>query len=255
MTLSIETIGAGRRLVLSHGFTQNRRCWGRFAELLAERFEVVLVDAPGHGESGHEDADLVESARLLVEVGGDAIYIGYSMGGRVTLHAALAAPAAVQAMVLIGATAGIDDPHAREHRRIADAALSDSLLADGLPVFIDRWLASPLFSTLDATAACRAERLANRPEGLAASLRACGTGTQEPLWSRLGGLGAPALVCAGADDPKFTALARRLGTALPAATVAVIADAGHSVHLEQPDETATRVTEFVAAVSASSRRS
>ena len=47
--LDTEVHGRGARVGLVHGFTQNRRCWGAFADRLAEQFEVVLVDAPGHG--------------------------------------------------------------------------------------------------------------------------------------------------------------------------------------------------------------
>ena len=110
----------GRPLVLAHGFTQNANCWGRFAQLLAERSPVRAVDMAGHGQSGHDDADLPASGQLLVAAGGPGIYIGYSMGGRVALHAALAHPELVEGLVLTGAPAGLDDPADRKKRRAAD---------------------------------------------------------------------------------------------------------------------------------------
>ena len=247
MSLTSRTIGSGSRVVLLHGFTQNSACWGPFADRLATHHEVVMLDAPGHGDSGYDHADLAAAAHLSVEVGGDAVYLGYSMGGRVALHAALAAPDRIRALVLIGATAGIDDAAERAARRAADEVLAAELASSGLDTFLDRWLAQPMFATLPTQAQHRAERLRNRPQGLAASLRCCGTGTQRPLWDDVAGLATPTLAIAGGEDPKFTALARRLTASIgPGATMALIPGAGHSVHLERPDETADAVLAFCA---------
>ncbi len=230
------------RLVLAHGFTQNGRCWGTFGELLTRSNEVTFVDAPGHGRSNHDDADLWESASLLTEAGGPAIYLGYSMGGRTALHAALVTPKAVRGLVLIGATAGLDREDDRADRRAADAVLADRLLADGLPAFLDRWLASPLFAGLGEEQAAKRERLTNRPEGLAESLRRCGTGTQEPLWDRLGELTMPVLVVVGSHDHKFSAIGERLIGGLTTTDARLISIPGtHAVHLEQPERTADAI--------------
>lgn len=243
------------RLVLAHGFSQNGRCWGPFARHLARRHEVVLVDAPGHGLSGHDDADLWESARLLTEAGGTGIYVGYSMGGRTALHAALAHPDAVRGLVLIGATPGLTDAGERADRRRADAELADRLLELGLPAFLDSWLALPLFAGLSEAQAARAERLTNRSEGLAASLRHVGTGQQEPLWERLHELAVPVLAVVGDQDGKFAAIARRMVDVLdrrsgepgerPTAEVVTLPGT-HAVHLEQPERSAAEILERIA---------
>jgi 2-succinyl-6-hydroxy-2,4-cyclohexadiene-1-carboxylate synthase len=172
------------------------------------------------------------------------------MGGRTALHAALAHPAQVRGLVLIGATPGLADPAERTARRRADAELAERLLADGLPTFLDRWLALPLFAGLDEAQAARSERLANRPEGLAASLRHCGTGQQEPLWGRLGQLAVPVLAVAGDRDEKFGAIARRMvdaiGSSIDGASAEVISLPGtHAVHLEEPERTAAAVLERI----------
>jgi pimeloyl-ACP methyl ester carboxylesterase len=108
-------------------------------------------------------------------------------------------------------------------------------------------LAQPLFATLPAEAQDRAARLENRPDGLASSLRNCGTGTQEPLWHDLATMNRPTLAIAGAEDEKFAALTQRLAAAIgPNAAAAIIPGAGHSVHLERPDDTADAVLAFCA---------
>ncbi|MEM8925222.1 MAG: alpha/beta fold hydrolase, partial [Actinomycetota bacterium] len=209
--------------------------------------QLVTVDLPGHGatDAVHDTADLPTAAELLADAGGSAIYVGYSMGGRIALHAALQRPETVRGLVLIGATAGLDDPDDRAARREADEALAERLLTIGLEAFLDRWLAAPLFAGLSPSAQCRPARLRNRPAGLAASLRHCGTGTQEPLWDRLSAITAPVLVVAGDDDPKFLAIGERLTATLPDATMRT-APSTHAVHLACPTTTAELVRRFAA---------
>jgi 2-succinyl-6-hydroxy-2,4-cyclohexadiene-1-carboxylate synthase len=235
-------------VVLVHGFTQTLGSWGVVGERLAQRFEVVRVDLPGHGGSGRVRAGFEEAAGLVGEAGGVGAYVGYSLGGRLCLRLALDRPDLVRALVLIGGSPGIADPGGRAERREADEALARRIERDGVAAFLDAWLAGPLFATLPAEAAGREERLANTPEGLASALRRLGSGAQEPLWDRLGQLRAPALLVAGELDPKFAGIAREMAAAIgPAAQVALVPGAGHAVHLERPDETAALVEEFLTA--------
>jgi 2-succinyl-6-hydroxy-2,4-cyclohexadiene-1-carboxylate synthase len=232
-----ETSAAGGdRLVLVHGFTQTGRSWRSVAAALAAGHDVVTVDLPGHGGSGAVHADLPRGGRLLGEAGGEATYIGYSLGARVVLHLALANPSLVTRMVLLGGTAGIDDPGERADRRANDERLAADLARDGLDAFLDRWLANPLFAALPAAAADLDDRRRNTVEGLAASLRLDGTGMQDPSWEHLRRLEMPVLVLAGEHDAKFSALAQRMAEAIGSnATVALVPGAGHAAHLEQPE--------------------
>lgn len=227
---------ADRRVVLVHGFTQTRRSWQPLLpHLVADGRQVMAVDAPAHGRSVGHQVDLVEGARLLGETGGEAVYVGYSMGGRLTLHLALAAPHRLRGVVLVGATAGLESDEERATRRRADEALATDLERDGLDAFLERWLANPLFATLPVDDAALGERKENTVAGLAASLRLLGTGTQTSLWTRLPDIEVPALFVAGERDEKFTALAHRMAAAWGgSARVGIVADAGHACHLEQP---------------------
>ncbi|HEV7886027.1 MAG TPA: alpha/beta fold hydrolase [Acidimicrobiales bacterium] len=250
--LHADVLGTGPRLVLVHGFTQTRRSWGPAAALLGASHELVLVDAPGHGRSGAVRADLWEGGRMIGEVGGRADYLGYSMGGRFLLHLALDHPELVTRLVLVGATAGIEDLPARMERRKGDSEWAELVLTEGVEAFLDRWLAGPLFRGLSPEAAGREARLENTALGLASSLRLAGTGRQEPLWDRLSGLSMPVLLVVGAADDKFRAVAERMGEAIgDNASQAVIEGAGHAAHLEQPAAFADAVRTFLASASAS----
>lgn len=245
--LGADRRGRGPRLVLVHGFTQTRQCWGPLADDLAGDHEVALVDAPGHGTSAAVAAGLWEGAELLAEEGGAGTYVGYSMGGRLALHVALAHPEAVHGMVLLSTTAGIDDSVARAERAADDEVRARMLEQHGVVAFLQRWLAQPLFAGVPEEHRCLDARRTNTAAGLASSLRLAGTGVQEPLWDRLHGLAMPVLVVAGADDTSFVAHARRLAASIGTnATLAIVAEAGHAVHLQVPEACTAVVRRWLA---------
>lgn len=230
--------------VLLHGFTQNARSWGPFADRLATGRGVLAVDLPGHGGSAGIDADLTGTAELLASSIPPGIVVGYSMGGRVALHLALRHPDVVTGLVLISTTAGIDDADERAQRRADDERLADRIEEIGVDRFLAEWLSGPLFADLGDEQARLGQRRTNTAAGLASSLRRCGTGTQFPLWDELGRIDCPTLVVVGARDEKFRSLGGRLMQSIgSAAELVVIADAGHNAPLERPDETADVITD------------
>jgi 2-succinyl-6-hydroxy-2,4-cyclohexadiene-1-carboxylate synthase len=229
-------------MVLLHGFTQTGVSWRPVVERLGDDVEVVAPDLPGHGTAGDERLDLVGTAATVADLGGRATYVGYSMGGRVALRLALDRPDLVERLVLVGATAGIDDPAERVARRQADEALARRIEADGVGAFLTGWLAQPLFAGLTPEPDDLAARRANTAAGLAASLRLSGTGTMDPpWWAELAALAAPTTIVAGEHDAKFRALGQRLAAAIgggSSATVEVVAGTGHACHLQDPSEVA-----------------
>ena len=245
--------GSGRPVVLVHGFTQTGESWRRVAALLAASHEVTTVDLPGHGRSGDRRvADLGEAATLVGETGGPAVYVGYSLGGRCCLTLALSRPRLVEHLVLVGATAGIEEPLERAARRVADEALADRLDprdgSAGQPVadFLEKWLAGPLFAHLDAEQADVAARLANTGPGLASSLRTTGTGTQVPSWDRLAELAMPVDLVTGERDARFGEIAIRMARAVGAnARHTVVPGTGHAVPFEDPAAFAALVLRLV----------
>jgi 2-succinyl-6-hydroxy-2,4-cyclohexadiene-1-carboxylate synthase len=247
VALASERTGAGEpRLVLVHGFTQTARSWRPITDDLSRDHEVVTVDLPGHGDSGDERADLWATADLVVEAGGPAVYVGYSLGGRVCLHVALRHPDQVRGLVLIGATGGLETESARADRRAADDRLAATIEEHGVDPFLDSWLAQPIFARLKVDDDALADRKRNSAAGLAASLRTSGTGTQQPLWDQLGSVKVPALVMAGEYDVKFRQAAARLCDVMrPYAQQSVVPGAGHAAHLEQPKATLALIRQWL----------
>lgn len=238
---------SGTPLVLAHGFTQTGRLWGPFAALLGRRRPLVLVDLPGHAGSAGVRTDLAEGGDLLAAAAGEPCdLLGYSLGARFALHAALLRPDLVRRLVLVGGTAGIEDPGARAERRARDDALADELERSGdVDGFLRRWLAGPMWATLPPPAAGLDERRRNGAAGLASSLRLAGVGTQEPLWGRLPTLAPPVLAVAGGADVRFTMAGLRLARTSPAGALSLVPGAAHAAHLEQPQLAATVVDRFL----------
>ena len=233
--------GVPEPLLLLHGFTQTGRGWDEVVRHLdGERYRALAPDIRGHGAAAARrpidfDACVADAVGL---VAGRFALGGYSQGGRLALHVALAHPERVERLVLVSATAGIEDAAERERRREADAELAEWMERDGLLMseVADRWAEGSLFATQSAevAAAARADRLSNHPADLAAALRGIGTGVMAPLWERLGELTMPVAVLAGELDGKFVALGERLAAGLPRATLTIVPGAGHALPLEAP---------------------
>lgn len=248
VTYHYEMAGRGPLLVLLHGFTGSVDNWRPHFPALATRYRVLAVDLLGHGRTSAPatparyamDAAAADLATLLARLAPEPVHLlGYSMGGRLALYVALAYPAQVKSLYLESASPGLEDEEARQQRQRQDEALADRIEQEGVPAFVDFWEALPLFASQqrlpnDVRDRLRRQRIQNQAHGLANSLRGMGTGVQPSLWSRLGELRMPVHLLVGALDTKFVAINRRMAQALPQATLTVVPDAGHTVHLEQP---------------------
>jgi 2-succinyl-6-hydroxy-2,4-cyclohexadiene-1-carboxylate synthase len=230
-------------VVLLHGFGGTHRAWDGVIEALdRERYLPLALDLPGHGEAADSVRPITFAgcvAHVLANSPERFALCGYSMGGRVALQVALAAPARVSRLVLVSCSAGFADDAARAARRESDRALADELERIPFEQFIERWRTQPLFAN-DPTAVgelARADQRRNRPDALAAVLRGIGTGEMQPLWGRLGELTMPAVVVVGERDTKFHELGARMVEKLPDGVLVTVAG-GHSLALENPQAVA-----------------
>jgi 2-succinyl-6-hydroxy-2,4-cyclohexadiene-1-carboxylate synthase len=232
-------------LVLLHGFTQTGRSWRPVRHALAARYRAVAPDLPGHGDfAGRRPASFAATDAYVRVLGGDRFtLVGYSMGGRIALHAALALGDRVERLILVGASPGLADPAERSRRAAEDAGLADRIEAIGLEAFVREWAAQPLFAGMPrgVAEAATADRMRNTAAGLAAALRGLGTGVMPSLWERLGELKQPVELVVGERDEKFRAIAERMAAGLPQARVHVVAGMGHAVQVEAPEAVAELV--------------
>lgn len=257
---NIERAGQGEPLLLLHGFTGSIENWRRQISFFEKYFAVVVIDFMGHGNSDAPGdplryrmewctADLREIFDEL-EIG-RAHVLGYSMGGRVALHFANAYPERVGNLVLESASPGIPDDKERAQRSANDAALAEKIERDGIEKFVEEWANSPLFATQSrlseqTRAQLKQQRLQNNARGLANSLRSLSVGVQASLWKVLPTLNVRTLLIAGENDEKFREIASQMARAMPNAKLQIVRNAGHAVHLEEPEIFDELVLSFLA---------
>ena len=240
--------GEGTALLL-HGLGGCAQAWGEAAlDGLARARRVLAIDLIGHGRSDDPaDAQRVGLERVLDDLeraldaaGVDACaWVGYSMGGRIALAAALLRPERVRGLVLESASPGLATPLQRRARRAQDESLAVRIEQRGVDAWVEEWEGSPLFAGRQQLAAHARGRFlelrrANRAASLAAWLRGLGVGTQPSFWERLEEVRAPVLLVTGGNDERYGEIAREMATKMPDARHVVVPDAGHTVHLESP---------------------
>jgi 2-succinyl-6-hydroxy-2,4-cyclohexadiene-1-carboxylate synthase len=256
---NIERAGVGAPLVLLHGFTGSAASWTPHISGFSPHLSTIAVDLLGHGES---DAPVEPSrysiensardlAAILDELGIQRAHVlGYSMGGRVALFFAYKYPQRVNHLLLESASPGIQNPGERAQRAASDVELAGRIEREGIEPFVEHWTNLPLFASQEHLAPpvreqLKQQRLRNKPLGLANSLRGLSVGVQPSLWDELPTLSAPSLLIAGALDAKYTEIAHSMAHVMPDARVQVVADAGHTVHLERPEQYNALVLEFL----------
>ena len=251
-------------LVLLHGFTGSAMSWGKHLDTLAGNgFRVIALDMLGHGQSDAPtdsqrysieecETDILAVLNALGVQKGEATLLGYSMGGRIALYTALSN--FFRALILESASPGLADPLERAQRKSSDEHLADRIERESIEAFVTYWEHLPLFASqqrlpYEQQQTLHEQRVQNRPLGLANSLRGVGTGVQPALQERLTTLTIPVLLLAGILDTKFCAIAQHMAQALPNVQIHIVPDAGHTIHLEQPELFDQIVIEFCKAIS------
>jgi 2-succinyl-6-hydroxy-2,4-cyclohexadiene-1-carboxylate synthase len=260
LSLAYSTWGEGARpLVLLHGFTGNRTSFDHLRPLLSDAVKAIAVDLPGHGETplprqkGREGfIETVEALVQLVDRLGVASVdlLGYSMGARIALGAALHRPERFGRLILESGSPGLRRRMERAERRETDGRLASFIRTQGLEAFIDHWESLPLFESLrrlppERLAALRERRKSCTAEGLTGTLGTLGLGFQPSYWSQLHRQRLPTLLLTGALDEKFTLTARKMAAELPVVWSYTFQDCGHAPHLEAPEDYAREVLSFL----------
>jgi 2-succinyl-6-hydroxy-2,4-cyclohexadiene-1-carboxylate synthase len=238
-------------VTLLHGFTLAGASWDELVRKMPAGWRWIAPDLRGHGTAPLAPCTMDDCAADLVELwdhlGVERSHVvGYSMGGRLALHVAVRLPERTRSLFTIGAHAGLE-AEARARRQADDQALARRIEREGIEPFVQSWEALPMFEGISRRgprflAWLHGLRVANKPAGLAASLRGMGAGAMEPMWDGLGSLTCPSTFVAGEQDNAFVAHARRLNSSVAGSRLQIVQGSGHSVQFEQPDRTAELLT-------------
>jgi 2-succinyl-6-hydroxy-2,4-cyclohexadiene-1-carboxylate synthase len=223
-------------VVFIPGFMQPATAWAPVAERLDP--PTTLLDHREHSLEGR----LTE----IAAAGERALLVGYSLGGRLALRAALRDPTRYAGLVTVGVTAGIEDPVERSARAEADDRLASWVEVAPIEDVVAVWERQPLFADQSEVLVeqQRPGRLAQDPVALARLLRTAGQGVVEPVWHELLTFQLPMLAVAGARDEGYVSAAQKLADTAPNARAQIVENAGHAPQLQQPDELGALIAAF-----------
>jgi 3-oxoadipate enol-lactonase len=239
-----EVAGAGPEIALFHEGICDSRMWDQQWETWSRSHRLLRFDFRGFGRTPLEPGPYA-SARdvlaLLDRYGFEsAALVGVSLGGRVALEVALAAPERVRALVLVGT--GLPGHDWSDELKASweeeEAALREGNLEDAVEVVLRTWVAGPgrELEDIDPDVRARVAEMQRR----AFELQAVEPDEEllvEDVTQRLGGIAAPTLVLVGEEDqPDIRAIAERLAREIADARLETIADTAHVPSMERPEE-------------------
>ena len=249
-----ERRGSGEPLLLIHGLGYARWGWEPVVPGLAERFEVILFDNRGIGESDappgpYTAAELADdAARVLDEAGVERAHVvGTSLGGMVAQELALAHPERIVRLVLACTTPGGPRAHAMPQRTVALMAEAAGLEpAVALRRFVENALApQTVTGRPELVDRIMGHRLATAQSPAAWAAQAT-AGSTFDAYDRLGALEVETLVQHGGEDvvvdPRNGELLVEL---LPDARLDVFPGAGHLFFWEEPERFVASVSSFL----------
>ncbi|NND02303.1 MAG: alpha/beta fold hydrolase [Acidimicrobiia bacterium] len=233
-----------RQIVLAlHGFTLGGAMFNDLAELVDAEF--IAPDLPGHGgrdADGCSWPDAVAEVVDLIDHHRPNVVLGYSMGGRLGVAAALESTAPFVA-VMVSAGIGISDPAARTQRKQADEDLARHLEAIGEEEFMAGWETN---DQLGGHSGFATIRRANTAAGVSGALRGMGQGLQPYYGGRLEEITRPTIWLAGEADPVYVEIATEAASMTPNATLVIVPGARHSVVADAPEAVAHVLTRALA---------
>lgn len=244
-----EVRGSGEPILLHHGYTASRVNWAPVADRLEDRFQVILMECRGTGESEHT-ADGYTLEQYAADVVGlldhlglaRATYAGHSMGGGIGYRLALDHADRLDRLVLMAPIPadgiGPIDPTMRaerlaeRRRQDRDALLARYVALRFRPdVETDTWFEDRVRHILSVSD--------GHFEQSAESMTALAVG------DRLAEITLPTLMIAGAVDSLLPANLADFQR-LPNATLEVLSRAGHEVAVHEPDRVAEAIANFMA---------
>ncbi len=247
----------GPRVILLHAIGLDHHSWDAVGPTLANHCQAVAADLPGHGESGKPagaDYSLPSMARrmiqLLDELGWDnAVFIGNSIGGGVSLASAILAPRRVRALSLVNSIAFRDGLPLLGRTGFLPIA---PLIARMSPVPLTRIglsVARGGFRAAPVDQAARVSGVLRQPDGNAAffnALRRLYGPDLDRLSQRYPEITVPTLVMHGRSDPLIRfPHAERLVRTLPSAELVPVSGCGHFPQEERPPVVAEALLHFL----------
>ncbi|EEX92740.1 2-succinyl-6-hydroxy-2,4-cyclohexadiene-1-carboxylate synthase [Vibrio orientalis CIP 102891 = ATCC 33934] len=228
-------------VVYLHGLLGCGKDWQQVRQQLAD-FPSITIDLPGHGLSAlhscfnFEDCCNQISDTLLTHVRPEQpiVLVGYSMGGRVAMSGVANhyfSPLNIQRLVVEGGNFGLQTEQDKKARWDNDHCWAERFRNEPIEQVLADWYLQRVFSSLNHEQRQNLilKRSANLGTSVADMLEATSLAKQDYLLERLKSSGVTTHYICGEKDNKFSQLAEQSGLSF-----SQIAQAGHNVHIEQP---------------------
>jgi 3-oxoadipate enol-lactonase len=251
--MNVEQRGAGRPLLLVHGYPLDHSMWQWQLGEFADRFRVIAPDLRGFGGSDvtpgtatmQQMADDLAELLAALDITEPVVFCGLSMGGYVAWQFALKHRERLSALILCDTRALADSPEAAEGRRkTADKVLAEGAGAAAEGLLPKLFAPQTYHEQPQIVEATKQVILRTRPEGIAAALR--GMAERPDVTGQLAQLDVPALLIGGQHDSiSPPAEMREIAARMPNARFVEVAAAGHMSPLEQPEAVNRAIREFL----------
>lgn len=171
------------------------------------------------------------------------IFMGYSLGGRLGLHALSKNPEQWKAAIFISTHPGLKSMEERNNRVAIDAQWAARFLTDPWNKLMNDWNAQDVFKG-DALVPHR-EESENDRQFLSKAIKTWSLGVQNDLRTMIASLEMPILWMVGERDHKYLKLAQELKFRHPLSKLCVVSETGHRLQFEQPKKFILNVTTFI----------
>jgi len=242
-------------MLLLHGYCGSSSYWKEVLPHLPASGRIIVPDLRGHGASTapkqdvYDMNDYADDVAMLIDALGEsqAILIGHSLGGYVTLAVAERHPGKLRAFGLVHSTALPDGEEAKANRDKAASAIRDQ----GIDSFVDGLvpkLFAPAHVETMAAQVEQAKAIGRGAAPAAAIATAMGMKVRPDRSHVLRETGVPVLLVAGQEDGVVPPVRTLVDEAGPAASRALLENCGHMSMMEQPERLAAELAAFAASV-------
>ena len=218
-----------------HGNLQQPNVWNNLSQILqAETLQINAIglwSASAHSCWAWADA----FCKTVRNAGGDSKHylLGYSLGGRLAMHALVKAPELWSSAVIVSADPGTTDDEIRARCLKRDRTWANRFLTEPWTELLTEWDALPVFCGRPCPTS-RREADFDRQQ-IAHLFEVYSKGHMDDLTPRLSLLAVPITYITGVDDRRYCQIGQTLSPQCPSLTHISVQAAGHRVPWEQPD--------------------